>query len=470
MKEVILVPRRDDNGPRDALWDGFVKPWWEREQSHMPIIEGYHVDGLFNRSAAVNRAAELAGDWDVATIIDADVLCDPNRVKEAVALAHKSGSMVLPHTRRRDLSQRVTDLVVRGLETPDASPRWIDRHVRHTYSAENGHPSVSSVVVVSRRQWDMIGGFDESFRGWGYEDTAFAAAAETFGGILRLEGDVWHLWHPTAREGKRGTESWSRNSAKGQRYRAAIGDRDAIRALQAEGRPAAETTTTGIPRILHRTVPAATSAESEAFWGRFEEMHPDWILMTHRDPLDPADWPLTSPHWEKAATGAQLADMIRLEALVRWGGIYVDADVEPLRPLDSLLATSAFAAWEDDRCVPNAVLGAVPDHPAIRACLELMLARLPGPTWEAGPGVTTTILPGRRDVLLLPPGSFYPYHYREKHRRGEDFKARQPWAFVAHHWAGSWLEPEAAREHVRAERRNAKRRGEYVSRVRSVGR
>jgi len=81
MKPVILVPRRDDNGYRDELWQ-WVRAWWEREQSHMPIIEGYHTDGLFNRSAAINTAARIAGDWDVAVIIDADVICDPERVKE----------------------------------------------------------------------------------------------------------------------------------------------------------------------------------------------------------------------------------------------------------------------------------------------------------------------------------------------------------------------------------------------------
>ena len=71
---VILVPRRDDNGYRDELW-AWTQGWWEREQSHMPIIEGYHTDGLFNRSAAINTAARIAGDWDVAVIIDADVIC-----------------------------------------------------------------------------------------------------------------------------------------------------------------------------------------------------------------------------------------------------------------------------------------------------------------------------------------------------------------------------------------------------------
>jgi hypothetical protein len=49
---------------------------------------------------------------------------------------------------------------------------------------------------------------------------------------------------------------------------------------------------------------------------------------------------------------------------------------------------------------------------------------------------------GRPDVLLLPPGSFYPYHYSEMERRGDPHHEQQPWAFGAHHWHGSWLPEE----------------------------
>ncbi len=161
------------------------------------------------------------------------------------------------------------------------------------------------------------------------------------------------------------------------------------------------------------------------------------------DPLDPADWPLTAPHWSKAANGAQFADLIRLECLLRWGGVYVDSDCEPIHPLEPLLNLQAFAAWEDERCIPNAVMGASQGHPAIRECLDLMLERLPGPTWPAGPGVTTAVLPWREDVLVLPPGSFYAVHYRDPERTSKmsdpNLRKRNPWAFVLHHYAGSWL-------------------------------
>src|SRR4029079_13347754 len=102
----------------------------------------------------------------------------------------------------------------------------------------------------------------------------------------------------------------------------------------------------------------------------------DWILMTHRDPLEAEKWPETADLWGKCRNGAELADLVRLEALWRWGGIYVDSDCEPFRPLDSLLGVPAFAAWEDSRSVPNAVLGAAPGHPAIRKCLDLARERL----------------------------------------------------------------------------------------------
>jgi hypothetical protein len=448
VKAVILVPRRDDNGPRDELWN-FCRAWWEREMSHLPIIEGYHTDGLFNRSAAVNRAATIAGDWDVAVIIDSDVICNPERVREAIDRAHAVNAMVLPHTVRYDLSPRASAQLRSAdpgamFQIPGrpADVMWMRRNVKHTYSADNGHPSVSSVVVVPRRLWDDVGGFDEAFRGWGYEDTAFAAACETFGGLERMPGEVWHFWHPTAKEGKRGTPSWSANAARGQAYRTAIGDKAAIRALRASA-PVRERVPVGrIPAILHRVVPEIPNPEADGWWARFEEMHPGWELRTHRDPLDPEDWPLTAPHWDKAANGAQFADMIRLEALLRFGGVYVDQDVEPLRPLDPLLYLPAFAAWEDERCVPNAVMGAVPEHPAIRACLDEMLRRIPGETWQAGPGVLTDILPGRDDVLLLPPGSFYAVHYRDPDRdeKMDKFEIREhPWAFVLHRYWGSWL-------------------------------
>jgi mannosyltransferase OCH1-like enzyme len=134
-----------------------------------------------------------------------------------------------------------------------------------------------------------------------------------------------------------------------------------------------------------------------------------------------------------------MAGLVRLEALWHHGGIYVDSDCEPYRSLEPLLGLHAFAGWEDNAVVPDAVIGAEPGHPAIRRCLDLAMVRVPQGAWASGPGTTTEVLTARDDVLLLPPGSLYPYHYKAKNLRHRDHASEQPWAFMAHHWAGSWL-------------------------------
>lgn len=202
-----------------------------------------------------------------------------------------------------------------------------------------------------------------------------------------------------------------------------------------------------IPKRLIRTVPETTTDQVEEWWETACKLHPDWDHVTYRDPIDPALFPATSRDWHRCTSGAQLAGLIRLEAL-KAGGVYIDSDVEIYGPLDALLGCKAFAAWEDAETVPDAVLGAEKGHPVIAECIAEAIRRLRSQSpdwrtgsgaWATGPGVLTALLPYRDDVLLLPPGSFYPFHWTERDRAGEDHKKAQPWSFGAHHWAASWV-------------------------------
>lgn len=201
-----------------------------------------------------------------------------------------------------------------------------------------------------------------------------------------------------------------------------------------------------IPCRIIRSVPEHTTAEVEHFWEIARNLHPHWEMVTYRDPIDPRLFPLTSSVWPLAKHGAQLAGLIRLEAVWSVGGIWCDSDVELFRSLDPLVELQAFAAWEDLNVVPDAVFGAEARHPAIKACLDLAIERIQSDStdwrtgngaWSTGPGVFTTILPGREDVTLLGPEAFYPVHYTAK----ETTRSFVPGAdtYGIHHWAGSWL-------------------------------
>lgn len=193
-----------------------------------------------------------------------------------------------------------------------------------------------------------------------------------------------------------------------------------------------------IPANLFRVVPAKTTDEVEERWRHTLRLHPNWHCITYRDPIDPFDFPATRDAWEHCTSGAQLAGLVRLEALWNHGGIYLDSDVDVLRPLDPLLTCEAFACYEDESYVPDAVMGASPAHPAIESAIRLAVARVPEGAQSSGPLTSTDVFRNRTDVLCLPPDCFYPYHYSQKWRADEDF-SKKPWTFGVHRWAGSWL-------------------------------
>jgi len=202
-----------------------------------------------------------------------------------------------------------------------------------------------------------------------------------------------------------------------------------------------------ISRTIHRVVPERTSPQAEIWWAQFMELHPGWKFQTWRDPLDPRVFPITSPYWERCENGAQLADLVRMEVLLKYGGFYVDSDVQPLRSFEPLVRLGGVAAWEDAKAVPNAVMGFSAGHPALAAVLDLSLARVPGPTWWSGVGAYTAILPARADVELLSPMTFYPVHYKDPDRERKLAEAdaeRYPLSFSVHHYAGSWLRRKAS--------------------------
>ncbi len=433
---VLLAPRRADGGHRDRLWE-HTRHFWAELFPEWPIVIGTHpaTEGPFNRSAAINRAAELAGNWNVAMVIDCDVLPVREAVLEAVEVARAETRAAAGFDVRLNLNQRGTRMILNGYKGP-----W-EKYIG------TKHPLCKSgALAVNRELWNAVGGFDELFIGWGYEDTAFEIACQTASGQELWKADgvpLWHLWHPRSPEHNIKSPLFKANRARLNRYVAARGTMDSLMALLEENAAEADRVALPermIPRILHRTVPKLPTQEVQDFWTRAIQLHPGWLFMDHREPLEPGEYPETSHLWKRCKSGAQKAGLIRLEVLWSHGGIYIDSDVELYRSLEPLLDLQGFAGWEDKGVTPDAVMGFKKHHPAVRLMLDRAMLRVERGegAWASGPGVTTDTLPGRDDVLLLPPGSFYPYHYKEKHRRNEDHATEQPWAFGAHHWHHSW--------------------------------
>lgn len=193
-----------------------------------------------------------------------------------------------------------------------------------------------------------------------------------------------------------------------------------------------------IPRVIHRIWlgPDPLPEEHERYGETWRKHHPGWEMRLWTDSNLP-DLRYRDL-FDRARNHAERADVLRQELLLRFGGVYVDTDVECRRCIEPLIeGTEAFAAWSHRGRVGNAVLGAVPEHPAIRRILAEMHDSVGrGSVVEAtGPKLVTKVLADSPDVTLFGSETFYPYSPREP--RPEDDAAFGD-AYAVHHWAAAW--------------------------------
>ncbi|MEO7665519.1 MAG: hypothetical protein ABIU97_00620 [Dehalococcoidia bacterium] len=227
MRTVFLVPRRSDaahGGHRDQLWE-WCRRRWETLCPDIDIVEGHHEVGPFNRAAAINTAAELAdadGRWDVAVVLDSDVFVPIPNVRKAIKSA-AAGKVTWAHRRWRGISESDTARLIKdpdGFGPVPAQGRDMDLIVEKTTPI-----SWSCCVAIPRATFDDMGGFDERFSGWGFEDGAWSALARGLYAWDRIEGDIYHWWHPRSDErvilglpGSTASNDYVRNALLGRRY------------------------------------------------------------------------------------------------------------------------------------------------------------------------------------------------------------------------------------------------------------
>lgn len=168
----------------------------------------------------------------------------------------------------------------------------------------------------------------------------------------------------------------------------------------------------------------------------------------------------------KSTNQAERSDILRLEILRLYGGLYVDTDVECLQPIDPILDRKNIKCFGGFECynqlekryvVGTAVIGSVPNHPLIRlACKQLYSAMKHSAEHEtetlwrivkgSGPHFFTDVWEIGRDdtVMIFPSPIFYPgfedekWKYYRKYPRSV-LKVIYPLSVTYHHWDNTWL-------------------------------
>jgi hypothetical protein len=101
---------------------------------------------------------------------------------------------------------------------------------------------------------------------------------------------------------------------------------------------------------------------------------------------------------------AQQSNILRLELLLAFGGVYIDMDLEPLKPLDSIIENCSACIspffMDPIRC-NNSFLACTPQHPWIQDCLKTLPERDPKVPLSMGSSHVTAALVNHPEVSIL---------------------------------------------------------------------
>lgn len=220
MKTAVIIPFCSDDPHRLAAFL-IVLAFYKTEFPEWEIIAGGDDTKPFSRAASINMAAEQTAA-DIIVINDADSLCESQRIAESVESALTRPGLVRAYTSYRRLSREASEVLTPATYL-DAWQGPFD------WEMENAH--AHGCIAVQRECFNQVGGYDEKFRGWGYEDLAAEMLYDAFWPDRRTEGTLVHLWHPSISEGPdvdRNAELYY------QRYSRLRGNAEALLALRNE--------------------------------------------------------------------------------------------------------------------------------------------------------------------------------------------------------------------------------------------
>jgi hypothetical protein len=239
----LLIPFRDDDGSRTSTYNWLIE-YWKAALPDAQIVTGSDSHVPFSKTSAFNDARTRA-TGDIFVLIDADCYLDAQVLLNCAAqirLNRKLGRRLwyIPYRQFYRLNERTSSHVLASdpahpMQIPTPPPvADIDNTPE---AASHGHWWGAMVQVMPKQAFDLVGGTDPRFTGWGGEDVAFMRALDTLWCKHKTTNNqVLHLWHQTTQAEHqlktwRGQQSGHSNDALAWRYYAAFGDPRRMRRL-----------------------------------------------------------------------------------------------------------------------------------------------------------------------------------------------------------------------------------------------
>lgn len=180
-----------------------------------------------------------------------------------------------------------------------------------------------------------------------------------------------------------------------------------------------------IPKIIHQIWIGPKPAPK--FMKEWPLMYPEYeYILWDNDKVNEL-FPLKNQHLydgydnETSNVWNGRSNLLRLEILNKYGGLYIDADTNPLRKMeDSFLNDQFFAAYANEKArgdlIAWGVMGTTPDNNILQTMIDSLNTKskikqpshiFSGPTF-----FTNTIKGNKFEIKIYPSYYFYPNFYR----------------------------------------------------------
>jgi len=244
----ILMPfRADPKAPERLEIFNWVVQYWRAALPDAEIVVGKSKGKVFSKTEAVNHAAKRA-KGRIFVILDSDTYMRPEIIKDAAdqidRATHRGQHLwFIPYRHLYRLTPTAGRAVLDSNPLfPIQFPEPPSPHdILNSHGSMHGHRFGALIQMMSREAFELVGGMDPRFRGWGGEDVAFVRAVDTlYGPHKTTRNDVLHIWHPTIGHNAKnrmwhGQDDQQANMRLVSRYNRATGDPATMRALVDEG-------------------------------------------------------------------------------------------------------------------------------------------------------------------------------------------------------------------------------------------
>lgn len=230
--------------------------------------------------------------------------------------------------------------------------------------------------------------------------------------------------------------------------------------------------TVQIPKIIHRVWLGQNPIPKiyEDYFDNWKKLHPEWSFYTWSDE-DIKNF-ITYDKIQEANTYAGQADIARYEILYRYGGIYLDCDINLLKSLNFLIEETShklIVCNEDESFNSYCSIGFIASIPGFY-CLYDALIRLKSidvncyqPNISTGPFFFRQCIGyDLSETKLIPVNSFYPYSYNEPSEILNLLDLSE--VYGIHVWAASWMEQKDSTSQLNIEHLLAA----YISRLQRI--